>query len=150
MNRRAPAARAAAIRYAVPFGAQLIGRLELPVKPAQTGERRQRRELMDDDFRCRPFHRGDHGASIERVGDHRLGPAGAQRTGLVLGACHPGPLVARAQRERDEATAHGAAGAGDEHLHHRCSSKDPEVYSSRQRAKSSPVADQSSRRVSLG
>jgi hypothetical protein len=99
------------------LGAQKIGRFEFPVEPPQIGERRQRGELMDDDLRSRLCHRGDHGGPVERVGDHRLGPVGAQPVGFVLEACHPGHLMARPQCERDKTTTHGAAGAGDEHPH---------------------------------
>jgi len=55
--------------------------------------------------------------------NHRLGTAGAHRAGLVLGARHPGHLMACAQCERRQATTYRTRGTGDEHPHPSCYSK---------------------------
>ena len=55
------------------FRAQPVGRGKTAVEIAQICERRERRQLVDDDVRFRARNRHKDGGRIERIGDDRLG-----------------------------------------------------------------------------
>lgn len=100
-----------------PFGAQPVGRCELPVEMPQIPKRGERGQLVNDDFGRRHRDRPHHRRAIERVGQDRLDPGGTQRTGFFRRAGHPDDLMPGLHQERQEPPPDRAGRSGDKHPH---------------------------------
>lgn len=93
MNRRTPAARAAA-KISSTLRAQSVGLGKSPIKIAQI-DLLDGREFVNHDFRLFPLHRVHHGRTIKRVGDGRRGTNSPQKANFGGRARQSDDLVPR-------------------------------------------------------